>query len=672
MGKFTIKRLLLIMALAFVSFSLSAQETGTETSPKSDFKGHIYTTVDLGADFLSGDVNKMKPGFDYRVGAGWQFLDWLSVKGNFSGGVLRGENDHADGFRIKKGNYIEANLSLNVSFIDLVAGYNPNRFVSITPHVGIGSLHYRLKTDNADGTQTNVGIKSNLNYDADYVYYGTGYKERRCIFEVPMGVELGFRIARRWDIYFDYTATWVDSDLLDGHGSGSNNDWISSFNIGTKHRILRDPVRQANKSYCSNWFISLDAGPFFALGDVRKIPLIEDTRINVNLGGGYKWGRCWKVYGKIGFATFTQDVRDNETDEVVYICDEGNQITTEVNLGFDIINGIKYKEDRLVSLYIHAGVGMLHYKAKGTYQKHLSGLPYYAGDVVYYGYKEYDDDHFHSSGKGIAKRRVVAEVPVGLELSFRLNEHWDIYGDGTVAFCDGDLVNGIVSGTWEDWSFTTNVGVRYNFKKNCPKPIEEEKPTPQIVEEPVVEEPVIEEPVVEEEEEEPIPAGLRLVSRDDEVIITFRLDGSSLDLPENKQLLADFLERIGDRTITTVKIIAFASPEGSDKHNEGLSLRRAYAAKDFVMGELKENVKDAKFELEGGGADWAGFMELLRRSNIENKQAIADEINNADPATRYKTLYDISVRQPEVKDLYPTLRRAAVSVKISTMEEVKD
>ncbi|MCQ2309979.1 MAG: outer membrane beta-barrel protein [Bacteroidales bacterium] len=668
MGKFTFRRLLLITALALVPFSMSAQESGTKTSPKNDFKGHIYTTVELGADILGGDVNKIKPGFDFRIGAGWQFINWLSVKGNFSGGLLRGENDHADGFKIKNGNYLEANIGLNISLIDLIAGYNPERLVSVTPHVGIGTFQYRLKVDNADGTRTNVGIKSNRNFDADYVYYGTGFKERHAVFEVPMGLELGFNVAPCWDIYLDYTATWTDSDILDGHESGSKNDWITSVNIGAKHRILRDMAREAGKPYCSNWFVTLDMGPYFALGDVRKLPLIEDTRLNFNVSGGYKWGRCWKVYGRIGFATFAQDVKNKDTDEVTFTCDFGSQINTDINLGFDIINAIEYKEDRLVSLYLHAGFGMIQYKARGTYKSHLTGLPFEAGDKVYYGFGEYDDDMYHQSGKGIGGRRIVAEVPVGVELNFRLNDHWDIYGDGTVAFYDSDLVNGIVSGTWEDWSLTTNIGVRYNFKKSCPQPVvEEEKPTPQIVPEPVVEEPVVEEPV-----EEPIPAEIRLVSRDDEVIIAFDLNGWSLDLPENKQTLADFLDRIGDKTITSVKIIAFASPEGSEKLNDELSLKRANVAKDFIMSELKENVKDAKFELEGGGADWAGFMELLRRSNIENKQAIADEINNADSATRYQTLYNISVRQPEIKDLYPTLRRAAVSVKVSTLEEVKD
>lgn len=658
MSKFTIKSILIITVLALASVSLSAQETETKSSSEDGFKGHIYVTADLGLDVLTGDVNKIKPGFDYGIGVGWQLLHWLSVKGNFNSGLLRGECTKADGFKIKEGNYIDANLSVNISLIDFFAGYSPNRFISVTPHIGMGTFQYRLKTDNADGTRTNVGIKENLNNDADYVYYGHGYRERRSVLEVPIGLELGFKIAPRWDLYLDYTATWTNSDLLDAHEIGGGNDWISAFNVGTRHRILRSPDQKVEK-YCSGWFVSLEAGPFYALGDVRKIPLMDDTKFNINVGGGYKWGRCWKFYGKFGFATYTQDVRNNQTNEVVYVCNEGNQLNTDINVSFDIINGIKYKQDRLVSLYIHAGVGMLHYKSKGTYKKHLNGLPYYSGEEVYYGYNEYEDDLYHRSGNGIAGRRVVAEVPVGLELSFRLNEHWDVYGDATVAFCDGDLVNGIVSGTWEDWYFTTNVGARYNFSRHCPEPpVEEEKPTPQIIE--------------PEEPEEPVQSGIRTVTRNDEVVLRFHWNETTLDVPENRKIIADFLERVGKRTITKIKIIAYASPEGSEKLNDNLSLRRAYAAKQFIENELKGNVKNAKFEMEGGGADWAGFMELLENSNIKNKEAIADMLNKANPATRYITLKKLAIKQPEIKDLYLTLRRASIKVKISTVEIIEE
>jgi len=654
MNEFTIKKLLLIIVLAFVSFSLTAQEAETKTLPKEDFKGHIYVTSSLGANILTGDINKIKPSFDANIGVGWQFINWLSVKGNFGTGALRGQNTNENGFNIFKGNYIEANLSLNLSFIDLVAGYNPNRLVSVTPHVGIGTFQYRLKTKNDDGTQTNVGIKLNQNYDADEIIKGKGYKERYSVMEVPMGVEVGFRISKRWDLFLDCTTTWTNSDLVDGHAIGKNNDWITTFNVGAKHRILRDSAQIASRAYCSNWFVTFDGGPFYALGDVRKAPLFKDTKYNFNIGGGYKWGRCWKVYGKIGFASFTQQVRDNETNEVVYTCDEGNQISGDINLGFDIINAIKYKNDRLVSLYLHAGVGMIQYKSKGTYLARLNDLPYYPGDVVYQGYGEYEDDMYHQSGKGIAQRRVVASVPVGMELNFRLNDHWDIYGDGTVSFFDGDLVNGIMAGKWYDWSFATNVGVRYNFKKNCPVLLEEEKPTPQII------------PEEEEEEivEVPVVRGTRSVTREEEVVIQFRWYSSELGIPENKQILADFLEQIGDKTIKTVIITAYASPEGSDKLNKDLALRRAYAAKDFVVSELKDNVKDADFIVEGYGADWPGFMELLEKSNIEKKAEIAEKLNNANPATRYKTLYALSLKYPEIKELYPPLRKAVVGVKV--------
>lgn len=655
MSKLIIKNTLLIIVLAFISLSVSAQGTDSVASPKKEFKSHLYVTSSIGANILTGDINKIKPGFDFNLGLGWQFNKYLSVKGNFGAGLLRGGRTGENGFNIYHGNYIEGNFSLNLSLIDLIAGYNPDRVVSLTPHVGIGRFEYRLKTANDDGTKTNVGIMLNIVNDADEIYQGKGYKERYSVMEVPMGLELGFRMSNRWDLYLDCTTTWTNSDFVDAHIIGGNNDWITTFNLGAKHRILRDPVREAAKGYCDNWFISLEGGPFYSLGDVRKIPLFKDTEYNINLVGGYKWGRCWKVYGKIGYAAFTQDVRDNTTDEVVYTCDKGNLINANINIGMDIINCIVYKKDRLVSLYAHVGIGAIQYRSEGTYLKHFWGRPQYVGDKVYYGYSEYDNDQFHLSGNGFGGRRIIAELPVGFELSFRINEHWDIYGDGIVSFYDSDLVNGIVSGTWCDWACMGNIGVRYNFKKNCPAIEEEEKPTPQIV--------------PEEPDIVPPPIIKRFVTREDEVKVIFHVNRTSLYIPENEKALADFVERIGDMKIKTVRIMAYASPEGSTEWNNKLAEGRAKAAKEFLMDKLSENVKDAEFLVESGGPDWEGFMKALEQSDIKNKDEIADVLNKANPATKYRTLYNISVRQPEVKQLYVTLRRSAIRVKIIVTRE---
>lgn len=376
-----------------------------------------------------------------------------------------------------------------------------------------------------------------------------------------------------------------------------------------------------------NWFLTADAGGYFILGDVRKLPLLSDIKGDINIGGGRELGKCWKMYAKAGYASFQQDVRlKKQPDIVVFTCDNGSIINSDLNIGFNVINAGRHKADRLVSLYFHAGIGMILFQTEGTY-KHPSGQ-HDVGDEVSYG---------HSGGRVSA-----FEVPVGAELSLRINEQWDIYGDAVISFFNSDLVNGVESGRLTDWSAYGNVGVRYKFGRRNREKADGEKAEPKTAE---------------------VTTAKTDAVKTSAVSFVFRQNSSAIDTPDNKLALANLIEKARGKTIKSIRIIGFASPEGPEMFNEKLALRRAETAKEFIMNGLGDMADGTEFIIESEGADWPGFMRLLVSSDIEGREEIAEEIGKAE--NKFETLNKIVKRRPEIYRVLKPLRRADVVVIIT-------
>ncbi|MBP9994597.1 MAG: hypothetical protein KBT67_06635 [bacterium] len=467
MNRLTTKKLLLIIVLATVSFSLSAQRASIGHTSKKFFKSHIYWTGSLGMDVISGEIDKPQPGFDCNLGLGIQVTKAFSIKGSLGHGVMRGKWSGSSGFKIQKGNYIESNISLNINVVDLFS-YDYKRSFSLTPHIGVGKLQYRVETEDANGTTTSVGYKP-TQVDADVVYHGHGLFDRRSVLEIPIGVEVGFKPSKKnpdWEIFIDYTATWTNTDLIDGHDKGVHNDWVTAFNIGAKHRIYRELTKRqaAAARYKNNWFVDLDLGGYFILGDVRQLPKSEDMGFNGRIGGGLKFGKGYKVYAKYGFATYKQKIRMNDAidpDRVNFSCDKGNLLSIDVNLAYDIRNLDGFKADRDWNLYLHAGIGMIGFKAEGTSSK--------TGQKVYYGHEDVEEGVNGGAGTGLKGRRRVGAYSFGAELNYKLNifnGNFDVYADVTASYFDSDLVNCTFGGKINDMSVFGCVGMRYNFVKS--------------------------------------------------------------------------------------------------------------------------------------------------------------------------------------------------------------
>lgn len=130
-------------------------------------------------------------------------------------------------------------------------------------------------------------------------------------------------------------------------------------------------------------------------------------------------------------------------------------------------------------------------------------------------------------------------------------------------------------------------------------------------------------------------------------------------------------------SIRDIDINAWASPEGEESFNQGLSERRAQTAKQQVLDMVKKMAKDKKepfiiedpdntlkFNTYANGEDWNGFMQAVEASNIPDKRIIMNVVNSqSDVTKREQEIRNMSIVYKEIEDeILPPLRRAVITV----------
>lgn len=146
----------------------------------------------------------------------------------------------------------------------------------------------------------------------------------------------------------------------------------------------------------------------------------------------------------------------------------------------------------------------------------------------------------------------------------------------------------------------------------------------------------------------------------------------------NKQKLQDLQDfiRVGYK-IKNITIDGWASPEGEETFNEGLSENRSKTANKYLIDQIKKmakekdtkvNFKDPANEITWNlahhGPDWNGFLYKVQNSNIKDKNMILNVINSAGtPAKKEQEIRNMIVIYPELEDqILTTLRRAEIVV----------
>ncbi|MBC35243.1 MAG: hypothetical protein CL663_04275 [Bacteroidetes bacterium] len=127
--------------------------------------------------------------------------------------------------------------------------------------------------------------------------------------------------------------------------------------------------------------------------------------------------------------------------------------------------------------------------------------------------------------------------------------------------------------------------------------------------------------------------------------------------------------------IKSINIHGFASPEGEETFNEGLSEKRAQTMKKAAVKKMKKMVEKAghdpakvdmlNFNLQSYGADWKGLIKLVEMSDLADKNSIINKIKR--PVTdrqKEEEIRKLMKVYPIIEDeMLPMLRRARVVVK---------
>lgn len=141
--------------------------------------------------------------------------------------------------------------------------------------------------------------------------------------------------------------------------------------------------------------------------------------------------------------------------------------------------------------------------------------------------------------------------------------------------------------------------------------------------------------------------------------------------------------------LKNIEIDGWASPEGEETFNVGLSENRSKTGHTYMVDLYKKWVKEANkdnkdltrkqmkelcdnaandvnFVINHHGPDWNGFMKEIQNSSIKDKDKILNVVNSqVSEAQKEQKLRDMILIYPEIEDnLLPPLRRAVIKANL--------
>ena len=569
----TFSKLLMLVAIAVLPLSMMAQEGKKQSKPAEKY---WYIQLDGGLSINHGDLanyngwlfddfNHYKSqafqNWNAHFGFGYRFskVFGFNIKGGY--GLLSGHKHNqalvfADdngiyyNLGLTKSNYFEGNINLTINLFNIF-NYNPRRVINLVPHVGFGGIYYK------------AGMVSQLNQDDEMNLPALreAADKRELNFTVPVGMEITFNVAPKFDIFLDYTYNFTGTDKLDQVAKIASDeakhiindkDMYSQFNLGLRFKF-NDPCdieKMARESKKITYRVNPD-------------PLVEGEDGNV----------CFDVIVTVPGEYFEKQAVMNLKPYLAY---NGGQIDIEPIT----FVGEKVKGE---------GDFRVNYKEGGEFTKHYC-MPYQEemancelmADPMFYVY----NGTIYPTQDEIVKNTYFTQ-------------------GATEKLADGVIVKDV----WEEQTVYDTV--------NGMKPVKK---------------------------------------------LTYFFNKDKYNIADRKKLNneadAAFNELL-QAGVTEFIVEAWASPEGEEGHNNELSNNRDNAA-EKQMNKLAKKT-EITIEGTGKGEDWATFIELVKNSDLKDKDAIVNTINNS--SNKQKTVKEMCAIYPQLeKDILPQLRRAEVFV----------
>jgi Flp pilus assembly protein TadD/outer membrane protein OmpA-like peptidoglycan-associated protein len=116
-------------------------------------------------------------------------------------------------------------------------------------------------------------------------------------------------------------------------------------------------------------------------------------------------------------------------------------------------------------------------------------------------------------------------------------------------------------------------------------------------------------------------------------------------------------------TYKSIDIASYASPDGEERINEGLSLRRGQNTSKELKDQFKKHkvkIDDKLFNVKNTPEDWEGFKTLVSQSNIKDKELILRVLGMySDSQQREQEMKNMAKTWDELSnDILPKLRRS--------------
>ena len=137
--------------------------------------------------------------------------------------------------------------------------------------------------------------------------------------------------------------------------------------------------------------------------------------------------------------------------------------------------------------------------------------------------------------------------------------------------------------------------------------------------------------------------------------------------------LVRMLKQINDDreglNLENVEVSAYASPDGGFSINDKLANQRQKVSEQYVNQELKKIKMNANVDAKYTAQDWEGFQELVKASNIQDKDIILRVLAMyKDPQEREQQIKNISSAFRELADgILPQLRRSRLIINYETI-----
>ena len=126
-----------------------------------------------------------------------------------------------------------------------------------------------------------------------------------------------------------------------------------------------------------------------------------------------------------------------------------------------------------------------------------------------------------------------------------------------------------------------------------------------------------------------------------------------------------------NREIKELNIQSYASPDGSYDFNEKLAEKRESNTNDYITKQLKKDKITEFGELtkQFTAEDWAGFQELVSKSNIQDKDLILSVLSMyKDPEQREREIRNLSSIFEQLADqILPQLRYSRITASIDVI-----